>query len=1702
MRCCHAILKNKMGEFSIPVIRNRRFKNIWCNWTIWAGPRNHVIIYVQGFRGSKDCEENPDKIIFQGVASVIESAVAYACRNKRVHVYATQALAVNVALLLKNYAWSHRYKHFRGKYYIFRDPRAKDSETEDPTCQVPFQKPSHKLPYSSTGPKVEPPVVMSQGGVEMTSPELMPSKTLQPERFSTQGREKVEFSETSLSYSERLSDKSHALGIMVTKTLSVGDISLGDGLFSKTLGETAALDTRWLEIIEEKSILSPGSTMDGSAVDIEILYGNTPYFVGPEQSTIMEDWSINIKPVRADNQTNYLIPTSEEVPINIKPTPISHSVFIILSGSEFLEKTDCSKNEKIQISPSQVWSSLPGSERQPFLQTEVLAHEAVPLSTDSMGNHMSGIFLASETQLPLEGSLHLIPVVPTVHTAVDFSLQSFKVGDLLADPHSGAVISLETIQTPSGGGMIWLNSQEILSEAGFTLIVASPDGIGLVPEPSSTISIRSTVVRAELLLQTARSLPGPVETESLASSVTSEEGPSRHEVSLSETDFKFVLGQERSPPFTTYQESLFDAEVTPTSPQVAMSEIVPEWALQNIPAPIPSAYHNEQVATEQSLEITLALTSEAMLKTKWPSVTPVKTRAEIDSVLIVQSITTPFASVNHEESMVGTMFFVEIPSSHHSDFSKSNMEDHVFNPAAVSLAFLPTPTLSINEGELTISSPLSHCWGDIGEVFTSMGKTEPLAFFTSRNVDLTTSVSSPRSLTIGLENLLDLLQGEHFIEKETQSVSQLVPKGKLSQGRDASSESEIPIVTKTYYKMTPLSTLQWALSRTMTLSWELDEMQNIQPSKKDATLNESNSWKFSNSLGRDQKVTKFDGTSLLPSVPTVSLGRQDQTGDLFAVSSSLPLWYEDVNPLEAKRLQDSSEVLTSTSMVVCIPIRRCHVVLKDTFGTFSLPKNLNSHWPNSCCNWTIWAGSKKHIVVYIKGFEGPENCDQNQDKIIFQGVSSSVERKTFYACRRQGTLIFATQAVAVHIVFLFVRSYPRHIPSFEGQYFIFTDPERQVPPKPAIDSSLATSQRLRKRILSSMGSHPELVTKLKPGSFPNLNTIYVGLGNKSQMVTETLMPKNEGLKEGEGKALEWTYLHSLLPLIPAKGPSIRNKNSPPNLLRQELSRPTETIKNSAGRDSVVSFRMSSIPVTSYGNKPGNKASQDSLPVDSLIIHPHWLSKTFPLTERLPKPVGISDWLLPSASVPEQRLPWIAAKKEKLAWQEHLVITKPSHLYSSLTAQSIRKFQDAVRNHDHLHQSFSHVMLVKGKNFLEIRPGVDKSVTSPSNIPKKELFSNLLFNEEQVAPECKERGGETFPTRNEASRGDSLDPALSSTLGNIRPLNEEHLDLESPRGVTTSNGFVWDSLSPGSLTELSPSLKTPGTAQSFLREVTGAVHPSTGAAHSSAPTSNFKAKDDLQAKAMVSLISGQVWKNMTADGVLVLTPGYADAEATSPSFGNESVLEFQHYPGDILYEVIVEMECPVETPYNTSEVEKVLADSLKQEIGENLGHFSPEADEFKLTRIKRKDTSNVMFVFWLHLRSRGRTMSDALMSQLGASESSVLHPQLRILIRDTVEALQLQLKSISIHDVNECEIGLEQCGEGAECFNGVGTYICHCKEDYEARSSMQIGTLCVHIPRSGVGFSFNYLDLLITVAVFATVLLMLIIGFVWLATRTT
>lgn len=130
IRSCHRVLKGKYGEFSPPAYHADSPINFWCNWTIWAGTRQHIIIYIQGFVSKEGCNRNEDKIVFEGISSLVENSVVYACWKKETHAFATFAQAVHV-VLLKRHLPNRGDAQFKGKYYIFQDQEGESSSKDD-----------------------------------------------------------------------------------------------------------------------------------------------------------------------------------------------------------------------------------------------------------------------------------------------------------------------------------------------------------------------------------------------------------------------------------------------------------------------------------------------------------------------------------------------------------------------------------------------------------------------------------------------------------------------------------------------------------------------------------------------------------------------------------------------------------------------------------------------------------------------------------------------------------------------------------------------------------------------------------------------------------------------------------------------------------------------------------------------------------------------------------------------------------------------------------------------------------------------------------------------------------------------------------------------------------------------------------------------------------------------------------------------------------------------------------------------------------------------------------------------------------------------------------------------------------------------------------------------------------------------------------
>ncbi|XP_040409003.1 uncharacterized protein LOC121068030 isoform X2 [Cygnus olor] len=182
----------------------------------------------------------------------------------------------------------------------------------------------------------------------------------------------------------------------------------------------------------------------------------------------------------------------------------------------------------------------------------------------------------------------------------------------------------------------------------------------------------------------------------------------------------------------------------------------------------------------------------------------------------------------------------------------------------------------------------------------------------------------------------------------------------------------------------------------------------------------------------------------------------------------------------------------------------------------------------------------------------------------------------------------------------------------------------------------------------------------------------------------------------------------------------------------------------------------------------------------------------------------------------------------------------------------------------------------------------------------------------------------------------------------------------------------------------------------------------------------------------------------------------DLDSVLASLENSTALQSLHHPGDVLFEVTTEIKHEEWISLGGSELRKDLIESLKNSIQQNLKLSANRVNEIKLKEVRRTTNASLLLTFWLHLKPQERNMS------------LLLHSQLEELLGASVGVEKLQLVSLLVEDVNECSSGVSLCGEEAECFNGVGTYLCRCKKGYEDRSPTKSGTLCVRAPTSGLG----------------------------------
>ncbi|XP_053236339.1 uncharacterized protein LOC128409867 [Podarcis raffonei] len=756
--------------------------------------------------------------------------------------------------------------------------------------------------------------------------------------------------------------------------------------------------------------------------------------------------------------------------------------------------------------------------------------------------------------------------------------------------------------------------------------------------------------------------------------------------------------------------------------------------------------------------------------------------------------------------------------------------------------------------------------------------------------------------------------------------------------------------------------------------------------------------------------------------------------------------------------QESKPELGFPWLLVYLPVTSCHAVLEGDAGTFS-PPDLSRMPGNSWCNWTIWAGPHKHILIYIEGFEGISQCEENQDKLIFQGVLSSVESKVTYACRNHGTLVFAAQAVAVHIVFLSTMSSHNHSHKyFKGRYYVFEDYETFTGgERPVVKSN------------SSAGLSPKSFIMHSQHILDFVNTSRK-LSSKNGLPATS---KERWWRNGKATSLE-SFLQPTVSLLKTKK---KVTLKPLDMKRIHVAKPTiDDIRNGNITSSSNFKKTLVLESSSFENE------------DKAIMY---------------KPIASSATLRVSQKV--------RMMTKLVAMKGHGTVTESVNLQNS--GHRTTRWKPAYMSNTG--RTILGTSALSGTTFPQMFMEDQRTpVSPPKSIPEKkqeQVPHSLLTNSEfsrkimdemelqhlelQEVYTGEQRNNQAFGEEN-GNRDKYI--AVTTAVGKNDSRGAEQLTTEMPDIPTAKPETYLTTVGDPNVLP-APSLRmlnrkllgpTTTTATNFQAVPSKNSKGTQVEAVSTSPLNNpvTRNTERLQKKRINPnppySPSAQVSSHKTS---LKAENNSYERDSVLKPHDNYFVLESEHNPGDLLFEISFGIENKGWSSPIGSELEKALIDSIKSQVQEKVKLLSIKVKEVKLKEIIRKEETetdrqngpNLIFMFWLHLTPEEKNISH------------LLHLQLEDLGGTSVEVGKVQ--TVVVRDVNECSSGIGLCGDKAICRNGYGTYICQCKEGYEDRSPKNSGTLCFHNPQTGISSLFRYTEILVGTTVFFICALVVVIS---------
>ncbi|XP_072189903.1 uncharacterized protein [Excalfactoria chinensis] len=853
-RSCHRVLKGTYGEFSPPEYHSGSPFNLWCNWTIWAGSRKHIIVYIQGFITQEDCIRNKDKILFEGVSSLVENDVVYACWKKEMHVFATLAQAVHV-VLLKRYLPNCRDTQFKGRYYIFQY-----QECESPSRVVLI--PETLTPKPSKQDSVfQPGWTDRHGGSATLMPMGSPVKPVPSQGVSTQllGLPGPKVCQEE----EGVAGDAQLLSCTTSRGVAPG-LSYTHG-FSSTLLETPLFGA--LQVVEP-SLQPTGVSWES---------GQSVLYPTPRLEDL-GDLQFTIKPTRTSHT---------DLGADSQASPPGRR------GSQESVGTTVSQGLGLRKDRSCAQLSIPadgaaGSDAVGF------ARGLMPSLSSPYYDVVSG----DRSQLLPEREQSSFGALPVTQPGLGTTnLQHMGLMDLFPLESSRGGVEEKVMPCPTSP---WANLQEHSHSCD----------------------------QSHPVLQAVSMQPGSLPTSTQACScLAAKETPG------SSRDTKSCCWQG-----DTATRMWLVVSPGPTAPELASMTRV-----EIIPAPVlshsdltPVGFGSTNIAPKGLLpsgEQPMSRAVSSLLPAL--GLDPVSLRRRAGISLGRWEMASPLPPPH---PLAAPKMGADASPGHLGPWVRegalegSGHQQETLAPVSEqSPTSIPRPCV----GPPRVKDPLSHGSG------------------------VTPAPLLPGMATSG-KMISALLAGAVQMQKTVGSIQ--VGAGEQRNSSLYAAHSDPPAVRR---------------GQTVPRGQELREA----------------------AKGPVSRVTE------MPEQPQ----KHAELG--------LP-WVMEY-----------------------FPVRSCHAIFQDRFGVFYLPL-YGDIQANIWCNWTIWAGPQKHIVIYVQGFQSSEGCGKNQDKVIFQGVLSSVETKVVYACHSQGTLIFATQATAVHVLLLLrsdsLSSKYKH---FEGRYYVFGDYE-------------------------------------------------------------------------------------------------------------------------------------------------------------------------------------------------------------------------------------------------------------------------------------------------------------------------------------------------------------------------------------------------------------------------------------------------------------------------------------------------------------------------------------------------------------------------------------------------------------------------------------------------------------------------------------